>query len=112
MIVEWASRAGPALEEQDAAHGLALRHVPQLFEFSTPHGWIAADVGGHYATLYTYIDDLVESMRMLTPRGVLESRRLPSSGAGRNLDCLVLGCERAERDHRGVDARHAAATLP
>ena len=59
-----------------------LRHFPQSFEYSTLGGWIATRSGGHFATLYTHIDDLVESLRVVTPKGVLESRRLPGSGAG------------------------------
>ncbi|HEY5241264.1 MAG TPA: FAD-dependent oxidoreductase, partial [Polyangiaceae bacterium] len=61
---------GPHLEQQLAAHGLTLRHFPQSFEHSTLGGWIATRAGGHFATLYTHVDDLVESVRMLTPRGV------------------------------------------
>ncbi|MHB8878824.1 MAG: FAD-binding oxidoreductase, partial [Myxococcaceae bacterium] len=72
-----------------------LRHFPQSFEFSTLGGWIATRAGGHFATLYTHIDDLVESTRLLTPRGVLETRRLPASGAGPGPDRLVLGSEGA-----------------
>ena len=68
---------GPALEDQLRPHGLTLRHFPQSFEFSTLGGWIATRSGGHYATLYTHIDDFVESLRVVTPRGVVESRRLP-----------------------------------
>ena len=84
---------GPRLEEQLAAHALTLRHFPQSFEFSTLGGWIATRAGGHFATLYTRIDDLVESVRMITPRGAWESRRLPGSGAGPSPDRLVLGSE-------------------
>ena len=40
-------------------------------------GWIATRSGGHYATNHTHIDDFVESVRMLTPQGWWESRRLP-----------------------------------
>ena len=64
------------------SHGLAIRHYPQSFEFSTLGGWIATRSGGHFATLYTHIDDFVESIRTITPAGVMESRRLPGSGAG------------------------------
>ena len=64
---------GPELERQLAEHGLTLRHFPQSFEFSTLGGWIATRSGGHFATLYTHIDDLVESVRAITPRGVWES---------------------------------------
>ena len=85
--------SGPRIAEQLAAHGLALRHYPQSFELSTLGGWIATRAGGHFATLYTHIDDLVESVRMVTPSGVLETRRLPASGAGPQPERLVLGSE-------------------
>ena len=63
---------GPALEAQLKPHGLTLRHFPQSFEYSTLGGWIATRGGGHFATLYTHIDDFVESLRTVTPRGTLE----------------------------------------
>jgi alkyldihydroxyacetonephosphate synthase len=84
---------GPALEDQLRPHGLTLRHFPQSFEFSTLGGWIATRSGGHYATLATHIDDFVESLRVVTPAGVCESRRLPGSGAGPSPDRLFLGSE-------------------
>ena len=52
---------GPALEAQLRPHQLTLRHFPQSFEYSTLGGWIATRGGGHFATLYTHIDDFVES---------------------------------------------------
>jgi alkyldihydroxyacetonephosphate synthase len=88
-----AGASGPGLEGQLREHGLTLRHFPQSFEFSTLGGWIATRAGGHFATLYTHIDDLVESVRALTPRGVWESRRLPGSGAGPSPDRLLIGSE-------------------
>ena len=60
---------GPALEDQLGAHGFTLRHFPQSFERSTLGGWIATRAGGHFATLYTHIDDLVQAIRAVTPRG-------------------------------------------
>ena len=84
---------GPALEDQLRPHGLTLRHFPQSFEFSTLGGWLATRSGGHYATLHTHIDDFVESIRAVTPRGVWESRRLPGSGAGPSPDRMLLGSE-------------------
>ena len=84
---------GPALEDQLRPHGLTLRHFPQSFEFSTLGGWLATRAGGHYATLHTHIDDLVESMRVVTPAGISESWRLPGSGAGPSPDRLFLGSE-------------------
>ncbi len=84
---------GPALEDQLRPHGLTLRHFPQSFEFSSLGGWIATRSGGHYATLYTHIDDFVESLRVLTPAGVVATRRLPASGAGPAPDRLFIGSE-------------------
>lgn len=84
---------GPALEAQLRPADLTLRHFPQSFEFSTLGGWLATRAGGHFATLYTHIDDLVESMRVVTPSGVSESRRLPGSGAGPSPDRMFLGSE-------------------
>ncbi|MGB2938864.1 MAG: FAD-binding oxidoreductase [Candidatus Dormiibacterota bacterium] len=84
---------GPVLEDQLRPEGLTLRHFPQSFEFSTLGGWLATRSGGHFATLYTHIDDLTESMRVVTPSGVVESRRLPGSGAGPSPDRMFLGSE-------------------
>ena len=101
---------GPALEEQLAEHGLTLRHFPQSFEYSTLGGWIATRAGGHFATVWTHIDDLVESVRAITPAGAWESRRLP--GLGRRPEPRpdadrLRGDPR--RDHRGLGARPRAA---
>jgi len=88
-----AGALGPGLEDQLREHGLTLRHFPQSFEYSTLGGWIATRAGGHFATLETHIDDLVESVRAITPRGTWESRRLPGSGAGPSPDRLLIGSE-------------------
>ncbi len=84
---------GPALSDRLREHGLALRHFPQSFEYSSLGGWIATRAGGHFATLYTHIDDLVESVRAIAPAGRWESRRLPGSGAGPSPDRMLVGSE-------------------
>ncbi|MFC9033025.1 FAD-binding oxidoreductase [Streptomyces arboris] len=84
---------GPDLESQLRPHGLTLRHFPQSFAFSTLGGWLATRAGGHYATLHTHIDDLVESLCVVTPSGVSQSLRVPGSGAGPSPDRLFLGSE-------------------
>jgi alkyldihydroxyacetonephosphate synthase len=88
-----AGALGPELEAQLKPHGLTLRHFPQSFEFSTLGGWIVTRSGGHYATQQTHIDDFVEATRLVTPAGVLQTRRLPGSGAGPAPDRLVIGSE-------------------
>ncbi len=84
---------GPSLNEQLAEHDLTLRHFPQSFEYSTLGGWIATRAGGHFATVWTHIDDFVESVRAITPSGEWESRRLPGSGAGPSPDRMLIGSE-------------------
>ena len=90
-----AGALGPVLERQLRPEGYTLRHFPQSFEFSTLGGWIATRSGGHFATLYTHIDEFVESLRVVTPAGIVESRRLPGSGAGPSPDRLMIGSEGA-----------------
>ena len=100
---------GPDLEAKLRPHGLTLRHFPQSFEFSTLGGWIATRAGGHYATQYTHIDDFVESTRMVTPAGVVETRRLPA--LGRRPGARPAGHRLRRHDgrhHRGLDAAAGA----
>jgi alkyldihydroxyacetonephosphate synthase len=85
--------SGPALESQLGEHALTLRHFPQSFEFSTLGGWIATRAAGHFATVWTHIEDLVECVRAITPAGVWASRRLPGSGAGVSPDRMLAGSE-------------------
>ncbi|QKW10112.1 FAD-binding oxidoreductase [Streptomyces sp. NA04227] len=84
---------GPHLEEQLRPRGYTLRFFPQSFEFSSLGGWLATRAGGHFATRLTHIDDLTESLRVVTPSGTLETRRLPGSGAGPSPDRMFLGSE-------------------
>ncbi|MBI2205960.1 MAG: FAD-binding oxidoreductase [Candidatus Rokubacteria bacterium] len=84
---------GPALEAQLKPSGFTLRHYMQAYECSSLGGWIATRSGGHFVTLYTHIDDVVQSLRVVTPAGTLETRRLPGSGAGPAPDRLFIGSE-------------------
>src|SRR4051812_46676170 len=88
-----AGTPGPRLEDELRARDLTARFFPQSFERSTVGGWIATRAAGHFSTRATHIDDLVESVRAVTPAGLWESRRLPASGAGPSPDRLVLGSE-------------------
>ena len=104
---------GPHLEDQLRPAGYTLRHFPQSFGFSSLGGWIATRSGGHYATNHTHIDDFVESVRMLTPTGVVgiaPPARLGSGAIARPHGDRQRG---HPRDHqRGVDAHPAATHLP
>jgi alkyldihydroxyacetonephosphate synthase len=88
-----AGTPGPQLENELRAHGFTARFFPQSFERSTVGGWVATRAAGHFSTRLTHIDDIVESVRAVTPNGVWESRRLPGSGAGPSPDRMLLGSE-------------------
>ena len=88
-----AGASGPTIEDALQEHGLTLRHYPQSFEFSTLGGWLATRAGGHFATNYTRIDHLVESIRLVAPSGVWSTPEVPSTGAGPAPKNLVLGSE-------------------
>lgn len=90
-----AGTLGPDLERALAERGLTLRHYPQSFEHSTLGGWIATRAGGHFATGPTHIDDFVEAITAVTPRGTVATRRLPASGAGPQPERLWIGSEGA-----------------
>lgn len=86
---------GPSLEKQLKPTGLTMRFFLQAWEFSSLGGWIATRAAGHFATAYTQIDDHVQSLKVVTPSGNIESKRFPVSGSGPNPDRLFLGSEGA-----------------
>ena len=88
-----AGTLGPHLEAQLKPRGFNLRHYPQSFQHSTLGGWIACRSGGHFATRYTHIDDLVESLRLISPSGEIETRRLPGDGTGPDPNRFFMGSE-------------------
>lgn len=88
-----AGTLGPDIEAQLKPYGLTMRHYMQSFEFSTLGGWIATRSGGHFASIYTHIDDVVENIRAVSPAGIYESRRIPASGAGPSPDRMMIGSE-------------------
>jgi alkyldihydroxyacetonephosphate synthase len=88
-----AGTPGPQLETELRTRELTARFFPQSFERSTVGGWVATRAAGHFSTRLTHIDDIVESVRAITPGGVWESRRLPGSGAGPSPDRMLLGSE-------------------
>lgn len=88
-----AGTLGPAAEAALKPYDLTLRFYPQSFERSSVGGWVATRAAGHFSTRLTHIDDLVESVRAVTPTGIWESRRLPGSGAGPSPDRMLLGSE-------------------
>ncbi len=77
-----AGTTGPEVNRALAPLGVQLRHYPQSWEFSTVGGWVATRAGGHFATRYTHIDDLLVSASAMAPTGDMTTLATPCSGAG------------------------------
>jgi len=84
---------GPALENSLQKHGVTLSHYPESFEYSTLGGWIAARSAGQQSTLYGKIEDMVESLTIATPDGVIKTVNVPAAANGPELTRLLIGSE-------------------
>jgi alkyldihydroxyacetonephosphate synthase len=84
---------GPHLEEQLSAHGMTLGHFPDSFLHSTLGGWIATRSAGMQSDKYGKIEDMVIALRMVTPAGVLQTRVVPKSSNGIDVNHLCIGSE-------------------
>jgi len=84
---------GPDLEQQLAEHGVTLGHFPDSFLHSTLGGWIATRSAGMQSDKYGKIEDMVIALRMVTPEGVLETRTVPKSANGIDVNHLSIGSE-------------------
>jgi alkyldihydroxyacetonephosphate synthase len=84
---------GPDLEEQLRGCGVTLGHFPDSFLHSTLGGWIATRSAGMQSDKYGKIEDMVIAVRMVTPEGVLETRTVPKSSNGIDVNHLCIGSE-------------------
>ena len=84
---------GPDVERALSQVGLTLGHFPQSFEFSTVGGWVATRGAGYESTRYGKIEDMVESVRLVTPQGTIETPRVPASAAGPDIRQILVGSE-------------------
>jgi len=84
---------GGDLETQLNQKGFSLCHFPESFQYSTLGGWIAARSAGQQSTLYGKIEDMVESLRLITPAGVVDSLPVPAAANGPDWDQLIIGSE-------------------
>ncbi|MET0233329.1 MAG: FAD-binding oxidoreductase [Kibdelosporangium sp.] len=85
----------PDAERELAVYGLTLGHVPQSFERATIGGFAATRSAGQASSGYGRFEDMVEGVRMATPRGDWRLGVAPASAAGPDLKQLVIGSEGA-----------------
>lgn len=84
---------GPDAEAELEREGVTLGHFPQSYEQATIGGYAATRSAGQASSGYGRFDDLVTSVELTAPAGVIRTREVPHTAAGPALRQLVLGSE-------------------
>jgi alkyldihydroxyacetonephosphate synthase len=84
---------GPKMEQALNSAGFTLGHFPQSFEYSSIGGWVATRGAGYESTRYGKIEEMVESIRLVTPQGTIETPLVPASATGPDLRQILIGSE-------------------
>lgn len=84
---------GDDMEAQLQSHGVTLGHFPDSFLHSTLGGWIATRSAGMQSDKYGKIEDMVVSLRMVTPSGTIVTRTVPKCSNGIDVNHLCIGSE-------------------
>lgn len=84
---------GPALETALNAEKMTLGHFPDSFNYSTVGGWAATRSSGMLSDGYGNIEDMVLSLRMATPTGMVATRPVPRASNGPDINGLCIGSE-------------------
>ncbi len=85
---------GKDLEEHLQKEGYTTGHEPDSIELSTLGGWIATNASGMKKNRYGNIEDIVENVTMITPRGVIEQLTIvPRLSMGAQPQRLLFGSE-------------------
>lgn len=93
VAVLQAGVVAPEAENLLRAHGFTLGHIPQSFERATIGGFAATRSSGQASAGYGRFEDMVEGVRVATPRGEWRLGVAPASAAGPDLRQLVVGSE-------------------
>ncbi|MHB8781779.1 MAG: FAD-binding oxidoreductase [Candidatus Geothermincolia bacterium] len=88
-----AGAQGPYLEEQLNAEKYTLGHFPESWNHSALGGWLAARAAGRQSSGYGKIEEMVISVRTITPSGEVLTRRVPATAAGPKVMDLMVGSE-------------------
>ncbi|MFN8484210.1 MAG: FAD-binding oxidoreductase [Anaerolineae bacterium] len=89
-----AGMTGQDLEDALAKEGFTCGHEPDSIELSTVGGWIATNASGMKKNRYGNIEDIVENVTMITPKGVIEQVvASPRMSMGMRVQTLLFGSE-------------------
>lgn len=75
--------------------GFTCGHFPQSFEYSCVGGWVMTRGAGGQSTGYGKIEHMVICMRVVTPKGVIVTKKFPADAIGPDIDQILMGSEGA-----------------
>lgn len=75
------------------AHRFTNGHFPQSFELSSVGGWVLTMGSGQASTYYGEPANLVLSMEMVTPQGIINTSDYPSTATGPRVMDMLKGSE-------------------
>jgi alkyldihydroxyacetonephosphate synthase len=85
---------GERLERELNVRGLMFPHYPASADLATVGGYVAARGSGVLSTRYGKIEDLVLSLRIVTPEGeIVDTLPVPRHAVGPELTQLFIGSE-------------------
>lgn len=85
---------GQDLERDLKMSGVVSGHEPDSSEFSTLGGWLSTRASGMKKNTYGNIEDIVQSMTLVTPAGTFKKKdHWPRVSAGPDFNQLILGHE-------------------
>tara|TARA_B100000686_G_scaffold355381_1_gene474071 strand:+ start:13152 stop:14906 length:1755 start_codon:yes stop_codon:yes gene_type:complete len=85
---------GKDLEEFLQKKGYTVGHEPDSIEFSTLGGWISTNASGMKKNRYGNIEDIIENVTMITPKGIIENLKpITRASIGINPQHIMLGSE-------------------
>ena len=94
MVTVGAGITGKVLEQELNKMGFTVGHEPDSYEFSTVGGWISTNAAGMKKHKYGNIEDIVQNLRMVTPKGVINQKKpLTRSSFGIKAQNILFGSE-------------------
>lgn len=94
QVCAQAGITGRELEQQLQRQGFTTGHEPDSIEFSTLGGWISTNASGMKRNRYGAIENIVDSVTVVTPKGRLDTLgQFPRQSAGVQVKDVLFGSE-------------------
>ena len=91
LVTVQAGITGKQLEEELHKEGYTVGHEPDSIELSTLGGWISTNAAGMKKNRYGNIEDIVQNVTMVTPKGSINQiKPLVRSSIGMKLSLIHI----------------------